>query len=73
MGAPHRFVASWQLPNPEEATTLEVRFRSVETGTEIVLEHSGWERLGAPGTERRGNYVPGWDFVLGHFETLAGA
>jgi uncharacterized protein YndB with AHSA1/START domain len=62
---PHRFVLAWK-PNPERPapTELEVRFRAEGTGTRLDLEHRGWERLGDPGVEARGNYDSGWPRTL---------
>lgn len=70
---PHRFVLSWH-PNrePEAASTLEVRFAPAPAGgTEVTLEHRGWEEFGDTGPELRDNYDSGWDVVLAPFEGAA--
>ncbi len=66
---PHRFVLSWH-PNPEPiaASTLEVRFTPTEGGSEVLLEHRGWEEFGEEGEELRAGYESGWDVVLTPFE-----
>ena len=71
---PHRFVISWH-PNKEPlaASTLEVRFNAGRGGeTELYLEHRGWEEFGGHAEALRGQYEPGWDFVLKGFEVAAG-
>ncbi len=64
---PSRIVLAWNILEREgETTEVEVRFVPAATGTRVELEHRGWERL-VEGSEMRGNYETGWDFVLGHF------
>lgn len=65
---PERFVLSWH-PNlePEAASRLEVTFRAVEGGTEVVLVHSGWEEFGERGVVLRDNYEGGWESVLSRY------
>jgi hypothetical protein len=71
---PHRFVLSWHPnPNPVAASTLEVRFVSASGGTEITLEHRGWEEFGDSGEGIREDYQSGWDVVLTPFEEAAGS
>lgn len=67
---PHRFVLSWHPTlEPTAASTLEVRFEPAAAGgTELRLEHRGWEEFGADGEALRSQYEPGWDFVLRAFE-----
>lgn len=66
---PERLVVSWHPnPEPEAATTLEVRFQSVAEHTALRLEHRGWEEFGQlPGQALRNGYDPGWDAVLTSF------
>lgn len=69
---PNRFVISWHpTREPKAASILEVRFRPHDGGTELTLEHRGWEEHGAEGERLRGMYDSGWEFVLGRFEELA--
>jgi DNA-binding transcriptional ArsR family regulator/uncharacterized protein YndB with AHSA1/START domain len=70
---PYRFALSWH-PNrePKAASTLEVRFTAVAEGTEVYLEHRGWEEFGDEGQELRDGYDTGWDIVLSPFEAVAG-
>lgn len=70
---PSRVVCSWQ-PNPDRSATteVEVRFREVEGGTRVELEHRGWERLGDDAAAVRADYVGGWVLVLGAYEHAAG-
>jgi hypothetical protein len=45
-----------------------VRFTSAEPlVTRVQVEHSGWERLGGDGLERRNEYANGWPAVLTAF------
>ena len=64
---PHRVAFTWH-PGEAASDTLgvEVRFTAVEEGTEVVLEHSGWERLGEGWEEKRDHYAGGWLNVLDH-------
>jgi len=70
---PHRLVLSWHPnPNPVAASTLEVRFAPTpEGGTELTLEHRGWEEFGTDGAELRESYDGGWEIVLAPYETAA--
>lgn len=66
---PNRFVLSWHPSRePTAASTLEVRFTPAGGGTELTLEHTGWEEFGAEAQRLREQYEPGWDFVLRLFE-----
>lgn len=68
---PHRFVLAWHPSrDPEAATILEVRFGPAPGGgTQVDLEHRGWEELGAErGAAVRAGYHSGWDEVLEPFE-----
>ncbi|MEO8877076.1 MAG: SRPBCC domain-containing protein [Polyangiaceae bacterium] len=42
-----RFVLEWRLSNfaPDEATEVEARFEPTETGTRVVVTHSGFHEL----------------------------
>lgn len=70
---PHRFVLSWHpRVAPTAASRLEVRFRTVDEGTEVLLEHSGWEEFGDEGMQLRERYDGGWEHVLDRFLAAAG-
>ncbi|HSN72593.1 MAG TPA: hypothetical protein VLT59_13850 [Steroidobacteraceae bacterium] len=62
-----RFALLWQMGRSrEEATEVEVRFETITDATcRVTLTHSHWERLGERGSELRGQYEGGWDFVFG--------
>ncbi len=67
---PHRFVLAWHpSTEPVAATILEVRFEPApDGGTNIDLEHRGWEELGdESGPAARDQYLSGWDHVLAPF------
>lgn len=67
---PHRLGYTWHPGRGEEtAQEVEVRFVPENGGTNVELEHRGWER--AP--ERRANYDKGWDKVLGRYAEAAAA
>lgn len=58
---PHRLSYAWHLFfDPSEATLVEVTFTSTETGTDVRIEQSGWDRLGADGPSRRTNTGHTW-------------
>jgi uncharacterized protein YndB with AHSA1/START domain len=70
---PYRVVISWHPRiDPVAGSVLEVEFVAVDGGTELRLEHRGWEEFGdTEGTELRDQYDPGWDAVLAPFERTA--
>lgn len=69
---PHRFVTTWHPGRPaDDATELEVRFEPHGTGSRLVLEHRGWERVAWAGHRR--SYERGWEPVLARFERAVGA
>jgi uncharacterized protein YndB with AHSA1/START domain len=65
---PTRVVFSWK-PSLTEGpfTEVEVRFISFEGGTEVELEHRGWDRFGAEAVGRRDGYDSGWAWILDLF------
>jgi uncharacterized protein YndB with AHSA1/START domain len=70
---PTRLAYIWHLSfQPEDAMDVEVRF--VDAGdncTHVVIEHSGWERLGERAAPRREGNRIGWNSVIPHFvETI---
>lgn len=65
---PHRVRFSWHpQKEPGAATEVEVTFTATGNGTNVRLEHRGWERLGERAAGARADYDPGWDFVLGRY------
>jgi uncharacterized protein YndB with AHSA1/START domain len=62
---PARVVIAWK-PNgkAQPPTELEVNFRAEGTGTRVLLEHRGWERLGESGQKARAGFVKGWPRVF---------
>lgn len=62
---PERIRFTWHPGTPaDEATLVEVRFEASDTGTTLVLTHSGWDRR-PDGDGARAQYDNGWEFVLG--------
>lgn len=63
---PRRLVFMWN-PSYEDRpeTEVEVTFSDDPQGTLVVLEHRGWEQLGAGGVEMREGYAEGWSHILG--------
>jgi DNA-binding transcriptional ArsR family regulator len=63
---PRRVVFTWHPGRPAStAQEVEVTFRGVEGGTEVRLEHRGWERYGENAEAARDRYDTGWDQVFG--------
>lgn len=63
---PTRVVFTWHpLGEERTAQTVEVRFTASPGGTEVVLTHSDWERLGALARQARDGYDQGWESVFG--------
>jgi hypothetical protein len=44
-----------------------VTFTAAPEGTAVAIVHTGWERLGASGPERRERNRRGWAGLLPHF------
>lgn len=65
---PHRVAFTWH-PGREASTEQEVdvRFTDRNGETEVMLTHSGWEKLGAAAQEMREQYNAGWGVVLGKY------
>jgi uncharacterized protein YndB with AHSA1/START domain len=64
---PHLILFTWKAPNWEIATEVEVRFTAAAEGTQVELEHRGFET--AP--EREKGFTGGWDIVLAQFVETA--
>lgn len=60
----------WHLRQDRaDATEVEITFTADEhDGTEVAIEHRGWERLGALGAQRRQQNKHGWDGLLPRFQ-----
>lgn len=70
---PHRMAYRWHLRQDRaDATEVEISFAADERdGTVVSIEHRGWERLGAHGSERRQQNQHGWSSLLPHFQAAA--
>ena len=69
---PARFVMTWHPGTPaEEATELELRFTPTTGGTQVDLEHRGWERRIEDGAAMRSSYDTGWDMVIERYVDAA--
>ncbi|MDQ4027648.1 MAG: SRPBCC domain-containing protein [Actinomycetota bacterium] len=70
---PHRVVMAWRPHSaPELPTEIEVTFGPREAGTEVVVEHRGWERLSERFREQLYDiYVRGWPTTLECFAAAA--
>jgi uncharacterized protein YndB with AHSA1/START domain len=74
---PRRLVLTWQIapdrspqPDPGQAGEVEVRFTgSPDGGTEVALEHRGWERHGERAQEYRDGFesAGAWPRALERF------
>jgi uncharacterized protein YndB with AHSA1/START domain len=62
---PARVVFSWHPGYDEGASqTVDVTFTKAPGGTDVVLTHSGWERLGERAALARERYNNGWEAVF---------
>jgi len=70
---PNRLAYRWHLRQDRaDATEVEITFAADEhDGTRVSIEHRGWERLGARGTERREQNRHGWSTLLPRFQAAA--
>lgn len=76
-------VTSWDPPRElgylwhirrdrKDATDVLVRFRDHrDGGTRLIIEHSGWNRLGADAQQWRDANVGGWSSLLPHYLAVA--
>ena len=56
---PDRVVLAWHPgAEPRPASQLDVRFVEHDSGTEVLLKHSGWERYGDAGADRGIGLIP---------------
>ena len=71
---PHRVVIAWRPHSlPEPPTELEARFTAVAAGTEVEIEHRGWERTSPAFREELYEiYVRGWPGTLARYAAAAG-
>lgn len=70
---PKRVVFSWKPSLADRPfTEVEVRFTGSEVGTEVELEHRGWEKLGDEGARLREGYDSGWPTILEILSGFAG-
>lgn len=78
---PGKLVLAWQIspqrvpqPDPDHASTLEVRFEALDTGdTRVVLEHRDFERHGEGADEycKAMASDKGWPYILGRYAEAA--
>ena len=66
---PSRFGYLWHLRRDRaDATEVEIRFVPVAPhATRLDIVHTGWERLGAGGSDWRDRNRGGWQGLLPHF------
>ncbi len=66
---PDRLGYTWHLRfSPEDATDVVIRFvPSGDDRTRVEIQHSGWDRLGETGLQRRDGNRLGWLAVFPHF------
>ena len=71
---PHRLGYLWHIRRDRaDATDVLVSFEDAGDGTTtLVIEHSGWERLGADAQRWRDANVGGWSSLVPHYLAEAG-
>jgi uncharacterized protein YndB with AHSA1/START domain len=70
---PQRLVYLWHLRfDRSDATEVEITFTGGDETT-VTIVHSGWERLGAVGPERRERNERGWAGLVPHYRDAASA
>ncbi len=67
---PHRIVFTWRDEHGRGEMEVEVRFTPEGEGTQVTVEHRGFERLGPGGEELAARYVGGWPRVLRAFASM---
>lgn len=59
----------WHLRRDRrDATDVEITFTAHVDGTLVTIVHSGWERLGAEGSQWRDRNRQGWAGLLPHYQ-----
>jgi hypothetical protein len=68
---PEQLSYRWHLgAGPEAATDVDIRFTRLDVDkTRVVIEQSGWERLGAAGSDLRSRNQIGWESLVSHVRT----
>jgi len=63
-----KVVFTWH-PNRESNTAQEVmvKFSDIPGGAQVVLVHTGWEKLSERAKTSRDGYSFGWEFVLANY------
>jgi uncharacterized protein YndB with AHSA1/START domain len=71
---PTRLGYTWHLKRDRaDATQVEIRFiDGGDATTQVEIEHSGWDRLGADGESWRDRNHGGWATLLPHYVAAAG-
>jgi uncharacterized protein YndB with AHSA1/START domain len=65
---PRRLTYLWYLRRDRaDATEVEITFLDHAGATRVEIEHRGWERLGAKGSDWREANTRGWSGLLPHF------
>jgi uncharacterized protein YndB with AHSA1/START domain len=71
---PHRLAYLWHLRRDRaDATEVEITFTPHDGATTVEIEHRGWDRLGARGSDWRTANLGGWTTLLPHYQASAGA
>lgn len=78
--SPRRIVFTWQIsprrepvPDPAQASEIEVRFEPSGAGTQVDFEHRLFERHGEGGAEYRAALASeqGWPYILSRYADAA--
>ncbi len=65
---PRRLAYLWHLRQDRaDATEVEITFTGDDDATMVTIVHSGWERLGAKGSELRERNTSGWEGLIPHY------
>lgn len=69
---PRRVAFTWQGPDMEQPTEVEVIFHPESGGTRVELVHSGWDRVGTKIKHGIDDFNRGWDAVIQAYVSRAG-
>jgi uncharacterized protein YndB with AHSA1/START domain len=69
-----RLVFTWRQGDwdPAESTDVEVRFEPCASGTQVTVEHGGWDGVPSAGRGQVEGYGQGWAELLGFYAQAAG-
>ena len=70
---PRRVTFTWQGPDFDGPTEVDVTFHADGDGTRVEVVHSGWDRIGTRAKHGMEDFNTGWDPVMKSYAAHAAA